>query len=56
MEKESDIRITNPSPQVKEELKNIAKYEGVTLTQFLKPKLRAIVDSYPEEIKNPKPR
>lgn len=51
MEKDSEIRITNVPPQIKQELKNIAKNSGVSLGQLLKPKLREIASSYEANMK-----
>jgi len=48
------IEISNVSPEVKRDLTNIAKNEGVSLAQFLKPKLREIRDSYPEKMRQDK--
>jgi hypothetical protein len=47
-----EIPITNVNPQVKQELKNIARYEGITVSQLLRPELRLITSKYPEHIRN----
>lgn len=48
----SEIRLEGVPSKTKNELKNIAKNLGVTLNGFLKPKLKEIADSYPEELKS----
>lgn len=50
-ETNNEIRVTNVSKKVKKDLINIAKYNGLTLTQFLKLKFREIVDNTPEHMK-----
>jgi hypothetical protein len=49
-----EIPITNVNPQVKQELKNIARYEGITVSQLLRPELRQIANKYPEHIRSGK--
>jgi hypothetical protein len=44
-----EIRIENVSAEVVQDLKNVAKNYGTTLSALLKPKLREIRDSYPEK-------
>lgn len=51
MPKNNEIRITGVPEQIKSDLKNIAKNQGVNLGQLLKPKLREIRDSYPEHMR-----
>lgn len=52
--KQSEIRIvTEGMIEVHQDLVNIAKNSGVTLQQFLRPKLREISDSYPAKMKLP---
>jgi len=51
MGKNNEIRITSVPPKIKEDLKNIAKNEGISLAHLLKPKLREIRDSYPERMR-----
>lgn len=41
------IVIKSVSPSLKKELSSIAKYEGLPLGTWLKPKLREIASSYP---------
>jgi hypothetical protein len=48
-----EIRVRNVSVKVNEDLSNIAKNLGVALSDFLKPKLREIADSYPASMKLP---
>lgn len=46
-----EILITNVHPDVKKDLLFIAKkIEGKTLSQLLRPKLREIINSYPERV------
>jgi predicted DNA-binding protein len=45
------IKITGVSQKIKDELNNISSNAGIPLSQILKPKLREIVDSYPEDMK-----
>jgi len=47
----NEIRITNIPPEVLKDLRNIAKNSGITLSAFLKPKLRKITAEYPPEMK-----
>lgn len=42
----NEIRITGVSESIKEDLSTIAKDMGVTLSGYLKPKLREIADDY----------
>lgn len=51
----NEIRCRGISPILEEQLNNIAGNLGITLTQFLKPKLREIADSYPDKMKSPPP-
>lgn len=53
MKKNPYIKITHVSPKVHEEIKNIADNVGVSVSSFLKPKLREIADSYPEKMRKP---
>lgn len=48
-----EIRIKHVTPQMREDLRNIAKNIGVTLSAMLKSKLRDIRDSYPEHLRKP---
>lgn len=45
------IMIKGVPNKLKSELKNISKNSGLTLAALLKPKLREIVESYPEQMK-----
>jgi|GEM_PF-1551016 len=47
----TEVRTRGVSPRVAMELHNICKNLGVSVSDFLKPKLREIVDSYPEHMK-----
>lgn len=49
--KYSYIKITGVSDKMKDELKNISKNSGITLSQMLKPKLREFCESFPPEMK-----
>jgi hypothetical protein len=52
MAKSSDeLRLRGVSKEVKEDLINIAKNSGLTLSALLKPRLRDIRDSYPENLR-----
>lgn len=42
-----EIQITNVDPSVKEHLKAIAKFQGVTASQLLRPVLREVCAKYP---------
>lgn len=48
-----EIRITGVSPKLHSEIKNIAKYDDVTISQLLKPHLRRLVESYPKHARIP---
>jgi len=48
-----EIRITNVSHELRFQLNNIADHLGVPLGHMLKPKLREIADSYPDDMKKP---
>lgn len=50
MAKSDELRLRGMG-KLKETLSNIAQNEGNTLSAFLRPKLRQIVDSYPEQMK-----
>jgi hypothetical protein len=50
--KYNEIRITNVPNDLKEQLENIAKYQGLTLSQSLKPVLREYVNTKPENVRN----
>lgn len=54
MSEPKTIKVTNVNPKVATELKNIADNLNVDLSQFLKPKLKEIVDSYSPDMKMPK--
>lgn len=45
------LRISGVPNQLANELQNIAKNSGVTLAALLKPKLREIAESYPQQMK-----
>lgn len=49
--KDEEIRLTNVPQDLKSDLKNIAANTGMTLTQMLKPVLRQVRDSYPEDMR-----
>lgn len=49
-----ELRVTNMPVQLNEELNNIKDNLGISLSAFLKPHLRKIVDSYDEHMKKPK--
>lgn len=51
MAKENEIRVKGVPPVIKQDLKNIAKNTGTTLSQLLKPHLREIRDSYSEDMR-----
>jgi hypothetical protein len=45
--------ITNVDPFIKDKLQLIAKNKGVTLSQFLRPKLRKVIDTeHPNFLQN----
>jgi hypothetical protein len=48
-----EIRIRGVSGQIVEDLDNVSKNLGVTLSDLLKPKLAEIVNSYPANLKRP---
>lgn len=50
-----ELRIQGVSNKTKQEIKNIADNEGIGLSEFMRPHLRKIIDSYPEEKRKPKP-
>jgi hypothetical protein len=45
------IKIKGVPKNIKEDLTNISKNLGISLTSMLKPKLREIANSYPPELK-----
>lgn len=51
-----EIRIQGVQPDVKNDLKAIAKNQGLTLASFLKPELRKIRDSYPDNMRIADPK
>lgn len=51
-----EIRIKGVPCVIHQQIKNIAKYEGMEISTFLRPKLRDIANSYPDDIKNPPPQ
>jgi hypothetical protein len=46
-----EIQITNVQPEIKQQLKNIADYEGKTVSQFMRMKINEISRAYPDEVK-----
>lgn len=50
-----ELRIQGVSNKTKQEIQNIADNIGIGLSEFLRPKLRDIVESYPEKMRQPKP-
>jgi hypothetical protein len=48
-----EIRITGVSKKLRDELLGISKHHSVSMPDFLKPKIREIVDSYPDRIRKP---
>lgn len=48
-----EIRVRGVSPQLHDDLINISRNEGRSLSDILKPKLREVADSYPERMKQP---
>lgn len=48
-----EFRITGVSEKMKREAFNIADNIGITTSAFLKQKIREIIDSYPEHMKQP---
>jgi hypothetical protein len=50
-----ELRIQGVSNKTKEEIQNIADNEGIGLSEFMRPHLRKIIDSYPEHKRKPKP-
>lgn len=51
MAKSDELRLRGISGKLKEELTIIAENEGINLSALLRPKLRQIVDSYPQQMK-----
>ncbi len=49
----SEIRINGVSPDLHIQLINIAKHLGIPFSSWIKPKLREIADSYPDDMKKP---
>jgi hypothetical protein len=47
----SEIRLKGVSNQLKHDLTNISKNTGLTLSGFVKSKLREIAESYPDRMK-----
>jgi hypothetical protein len=50
---ETEIRIRTVPKDIREDLTNIAKNKGISLSTMLKPELRKIRDSYPNEMRKP---
>lgn len=50
-EQKNKLQITNVNKDIEVQLRNIAKYNGVSVSQLLKPELRKFVDSFPEHIR-----
>ena len=48
-----DIRIRYVPRSISESLTNIAKNLGISRSSLLKPKLKEVANSYPEEMKKP---
>lgn len=48
---QNEIRLRGVSEKLIEDLSNISKNLGITISQMLKPKIREIVESYPEKMK-----
>lgn len=46
-----EIRITNVNPDIVRQLKNIAKNLDTNIVDWLKPKIRQIVDNEPDHLK-----
>lgn len=49
----NEIRIRCISPKLKEELVNISKNTGTSLSSLIKPKLRELVNEFPEQKRQP---
>lgn len=50
-----ELRIQGVSEKTKQEIINIADNVGVGISELLRPKLREIIESYPEKFRQPKP-
>lgn len=48
--------ISNLNEEWKEQLKNLSDNTGINAGDLLKPKVKELLDSYPEEMKKPKPK
>lgn len=46
-----EIRIDHAPPKLHNELKNISKHAGIPMRQWILLKLREIVNSYPDHLK-----
>jgi DNA-binding transcriptional regulator WhiA len=55
-ENQFEVRVKGVSKQIHDELQSIAKNHGVTISQFLRPKLREIINAYPESMRLPPPK
>lgn len=53
MERNPELRIYGVSVKIHEEINNIADNLGNTFSDFMKPHLRKIVESYPEDMRKP---
>jgi gas vesicle protein len=51
MSKKSEVRVRGVAEQINNDLNNIASNLGTNLSDLLKPKLREIRDSFPEELR-----
>lgn len=52
-ELDTELRIKGVSTKTKEEVMNIAGHLGITMSAFLKPKLKEIINTYPEKMREP---
>lgn len=52
-ERRPKLTIYGVSEKIHEEINNISENLGQTFTDFMKPHLRKIVESYPEEMRKP---
>lgn len=48
-----ELRLKGVSKSLKAEIRNISKNSGVTMSGFLKTKIREIVESYPPHMRRP---
>lgn len=50
----NEVRVRSVPEKMKIELKNISDHTGKTISALMRPKIRELIDSYPEHYREPK--